>query len=262
MNEPQRTQSWFVPPVDDDPAAWRNFDRLYVGHEFCEHLLPTPADVERVIAAKPAATPLTLVTPYVTDAGLVRVRELADRFLADGAFDEWVFNDWGVFRLLRERWGRPVLGRLLTRQLRDPRWLSLKREAPQNHGHIDDLALNEDFVRFLLDNGVRRVELDVIPTAWQWLPEDLRGSMYRPYTYASTTRHCLTANLDRRGNCSSRIPAGCGRECLERPLVFRHEALKCDLFLRGNTLFFRNQWDDAAPLPPFIDRVVRTQAHD
>ena len=62
----------------DRLRAWDGpCDRVYFGHEFCQRLLPSAGDV--TAAARSAAErgrAFTLVTPFVSNAGLARVREL------------------------------------------------------------------------------------------------------------------------------------------------------------------------------------------
>src|SRR5262245_44081709 len=60
------------------------FTRCCFGTEFCEHLLPAPATVrEFASAAQDCGLGFTLLTPYVTDAGILKLRELFG-VLADG----------------------------------------------------------------------------------------------------------------------------------------------------------------------------------
>src|SRR5436309_3542906 len=48
-----------------------SFTRCAYGNEFCEHLIPSPRQLEAVLSASDERQMgLTLLTPYVTDAGI------------------------------------------------------------------------------------------------------------------------------------------------------------------------------------------------
>jgi hypothetical protein len=58
-----------------------DFTRIYFGQEFCERLLPSKDELEQVCAfSEKEGVPLTLVTPYVTDKGLLKLEKLIRLF--------------------------------------------------------------------------------------------------------------------------------------------------------------------------------------
>ena len=72
---------------------------LYFGSEFCEHLFPEPAALERAIAvAARLGLVLVLATPVANDRLVGRILEAAGQ-LPQGA--EILVNDWGVASALR-----------------------------------------------------------------------------------------------------------------------------------------------------------------
>src|SRR2546426_719868 len=78
-----------------------SFTRCAYGNEFCEHLIPSPRQLEAVVAAaRDHEMGLTFLTPYVTDAGIALLRPLFELLSINGE-SEVVFNDWGVLNLLR-----------------------------------------------------------------------------------------------------------------------------------------------------------------
>ena len=146
------------------------YSRLYFGNEFCQRLLPQPGELDAALAwAQARRMAFTLVTPYVSGEALSALDVLFQRLArcAEASF-EVVVNDWGVLHLLTEgRWKGafiPVLGRLLTKQRRDPRIPILRSlpEAARQHlksANIDAPPLSD----FLRSRGIERVELDNPP---------------------------------------------------------------------------------------------------
>lgn len=229
--------------------AW---SRAYFGSDFCQTLLPTAAAALEAFAALRERACFTLVTPPVDDAGLRRIDSLLSALArAAGPDDrtEVVVNDWGVFSLVRSYPQlTPVLGRILTRMLRDPRLPADRVDAegspdaaraPRQGG-----ASSPPFQRLLASHGVRRVEFD---PASQGLAMDLDAmgfapTLHAPFGYVTTGRVCLSAEAhgpQRRFE----VGAPCGREC-RGPVPVRTDDASptgAALISAGNTVFQRHE---------------------
>ena len=158
----QRERALFISRTEALQYLSDEYQRLYFGDEFCERLLPTRRELEEVMAlAADRGLAFTLVTPYVTEAGLKKVSLLAER-LPKGT--EVVFNDWGVFRVLKTRFPNllPVMGRLLTKIKRGPRIAGFLERLPSEAlAHLRRTNLGVPvYQAFLKENGIRRAELD------------------------------------------------------------------------------------------------------
>jgi hypothetical protein len=143
-----REKALFLDPRLAGGPACDGYDRIYIGTEFCERLLPSVAMLETVLSRRAkAALPLTLVTPYLTDAGMGRVEKLLRLLSRRGPEAmEVVCNDWGTLHLLGTRYrGRfqPVLGRLLM-----GRWI-WSRDGPP-----------DAFLDFIRGRGISRLEFN------------------------------------------------------------------------------------------------------
>lgn len=243
------------------PDKWGQWDRIYVGHEFCELLIPEEGDLLKILEGIDPALPMTLVTPYVTEKGLAKIEILVKRFLHEsgGPFDEVVFNDWGVFRMLKQYGGKRVLGRLLVRQLRDPRIIAIKGRDPEAVPGLEDLSINDAFLQFLQEQGIEHIELDTVPENLQRLQERVRISLYRPFTYVTTTRMCPVANLATRRLGVSLVPERCGFECMENTFSLEDKLMGRTLFLSGNTIFFRNPATEDTTSFQGPDRIVHQE---
>jgi hypothetical protein len=209
------------------------FSRLYFGNEFCERLIPGAADLHRAAAAAAArGLGLTLLTPYVTDAGIERLRPALDLLAAQpaGGGVEVVANDWGLVHLLRRDYPglRLVLGRLMNRMLRDPRVTHYLASAPapaEAHRALRQSGVAAPaFRRFLARLGIERVEFDHPP---QGLDMDFRqlglaASLYLPYGYIATGRVCMIGSLHLPAAEKFDVESICRRECHHYTFSFEY----------------------------------------
>jgi len=235
--------------IDELLGSQESCDRLYFGHEFCQRRLPSREDLCSAVAhARERALDFTFVTPFVTNAGLVLLRELIDELTgrAPDAGLEIVVNDWGVLHFLRrEHPGVTIgLGRLLTKQKRGPRLLRIADRIPAaavDHFRRSNVDVPHTAL-FLKKMCVARVELDNL---LQGIRRDngLTASLYHPYGYITTTRLCLMMQGERAGK-NLRSLGTCHRECLKYTVNLTHQDQPVDILLKGNTQFFRN---DALP---------------
>ena len=229
------------------PPAWT---RLYFGHEFCERRAPAVDDVRRAYeAASSAGLAFSLLTGYVTDQGLDRLRPvlawLAGR---DDPHIEIVANDWGVVRVVTGDHAalRPVLGRLMNRMLRDPRIMPGFVGAPAPGDALAAVRQSSIsapvFRRLLARLGVERVEFDNLI---QGLDMDFAGlgvaaSVYVPYGYVVTGRVCAIGSLGQPASDRFHVGADCRRECQRYTITRQASASPFDgghreYLERGNT---------------------------
>lgn len=231
-------------------------DRVYFGHEFCQRRLPEPGEARRALdVADARSLPFTLVTPFVTDPGLARVRALLEELTGAGVPSgfEAVVNDWGALRMIRREWpGIPLaLGRLLTKQKRGPRLLNIIGRLPADasdhfmRSNVDTPRLAD----FLRAQGVVRVELDNLLQGIRRPPGALPASLYTPFAYISTTRLCLLMRGDQPDK-NFRSLGRCSRECRRYDITLTHRDMPVPLRLQGNTMFFENN-----ALPPDLAKL-------
>ncbi len=219
------------------------FDRAYFGNEFCQRRLPSASELQKATRRViDDGRGFTLVTPYVTNAGMDLVKARVAELLDMGVPFELVVNDWGVLGWMRrEHVGVPLLlGRLLSKQKRGPRILSVGSKLPgYARDHVRRSGVDTPrMVEFLRSRGVERVEFDNL---LQGIARNggLQASLYYPYGYITTTRLCLLMEGDQPGK-NLRSIGRCHRECLNYDVTLRHEDMPVPLHLKGNTQFFRN----------------------
>lgn len=235
----------------------KDTERIYYGNEFCEKLIPSIETLEkfyRLVKAKNKH--FTFVTPFVTNSGLEKVSRLLD-FLNKQPDVEVVFNDWGVLKVMKSSFGNiePVLGRLLSKQRRDPRMLSIllnKQHVKEIRGHDKNTrilllpkkvpnALLEHyrasvinapiFQNYLLSQGIHRVEIDNLLWGVDLkIARDIKVSIYLPYGYITTTRTCGRVTLTN---------AACRKECKIYYLQLENRSLPTTFYSIGNTVFYK-----------------------
>lgn len=239
-------QAVFVSRVEDLKYHTPRFSRLYFGHEFCERLMPTVAELRQALDfARDKGLDFTLVSPYVTEKGIGRLEELFPEVASRKPGSEVVFNDYGVLRVLNDAYPglEPVMGRLLHKMKRGPRLMTVINKLPPStveYFRSSNLTV-PILIEFLNKYGVRRVELDNLLQGFDFsLDRNLSGSLYFPYAYVSTTRFCLTAACDvpEEEEIIGIFP--CRRECQRYTFYLRNEVMPVVLIRKGNTTFFEN----------------------
>ena len=221
-----------------DVLAVSEFTRVYWGTELCENLI---ADV------LPPVTdlPLTLLTPYVSDRGLARLRPLLD---AMPAGSEVVFNDWGVLHVLRREYPAlvPVQGRLLFKALRDPRitteYVQLG-ETPQLEALRGSALDSKPYAGLLARFGVKHAEMDLLPQGNNYATDLAALSVYAPFGVISTARVCMAAALGYRKTEKFEPGASCRHECQTHLVEYQYtnspfENREQRFWLKGQTYFY------------------------
>lgn len=253
-------QAIFISKTENLKYVNSKYTRLYFGNEFCQQLIPSLEDV-RIISdfVSNQKMKFSLVTPYVTDDGIETLRPLFETVTSSFYDAEVVINDWGILRLLRDEFDglTLVLGRLLTKQKRGPRILSVKDKVPPamiqhfKESNIDVPILSD----FLVNNGIDRVELDNLLQGIAREDPSLKASLYFPFAYVTTTRFCLTASSERKVMFMRSI-SSCNKECQRYTFRLRHKNMPIDLFLKGNAQFFKNSRMPDNLDSSNIDRIV------
>jgi hypothetical protein len=263
-------------PMAADLAA----SRVYFGHETCERLLPAAGAIAGwAKSALDRGVALTLVTPWLTNAGLDRARRLIECLLAIDGRLEVVCSDWGLLDVLAgEQAATPVVGRLLAARPADPRLMRMfagGRERTLTHLDGTECRLKyqppsaglarhyrgcwldrPELISWFLSRGVRRAEIDntgqgielVRHPGWWW-------SLHAPEVLVAVMRQCPGAGED--FNAQAACPS---TRCVAPVVPWSVPGYPVALQRRQNALYY--QWPhlpaNLEGLP--IDRIVRRQA--
>ncbi len=232
-----------------DEALSSRCDGVRVGSEFCEHLLPSDAALERAYAAvRDAGKPFTYVTPRLSVEGMQRLgAQLALLETWGGA--TVVANDYGALNALKRHPGlTPHLGRHLVRLPDRSPWaeglVHDKELTPKQQRWLTNLygvtSLNyAPTLAFYRDSGVRRVDLDWAPRIFQALDALAEGGLslavLLQFVPSTMTRKCHTARF-----LGEESHARCSRPCQQRAFILKSEILKAAglrLYLLGNAAY-------------------------
>ncbi|MCW5580531.1 MAG: hypothetical protein KIS72_04245 [Luteimonas sp.] len=233
---------------------------FHFGSEFCEHLLPSARTLRLALRrATAAALQFVLLTPVASPEVLRRLEALLP-LLPEGT--EVVVNDWGVGRLIAERFPacRITAGRILCRMVKDPRLAGPEWAQQCDHG-LDSAPLMAVLRRI----GVERLEID-LPLFAELdslgrLP--LPKAVHFPFFYIAKGRMCRPGSMSLARTERFAVGRRCRKECRNlAATASRPGRQDASTTLHvGNTLFCRHEegafgvlrkaWDAR-----LVDRVV------
>ena len=224
---------------------------IYFGSETCEKKLFRLNDLKNIVS-KNNKQKITLVFPYLTPKYFDEVKKMFPFIsLHRNIFCEVVFNDWGTFILISQYKNlKPVLGRLLNKQRKDPivqnildntqpkmkfivennkQILITAKSVPKTLiKYFQHTFLDVSFVQdFMLKNNINRYELDLLPWGTKLnINKKIKLSIYYPYVAVSTTRYCGAINLD--------YDSKCNRICEKQKIVTGENSLDYPYVIFGN----------------------------
>lgn len=228
------------------------FERIYIGNDYCEKNLKSNEIIKLIEFYKNKK--ITLLLPFLTDIGLKKViliLKTLDKYKLKSF--EIVFNDWGTFYYLRKNYPKMklVLGRLLTKQRKDPR-MDIILKNKQEHFKVFKNAVSSNIVQtkkvptslldlfsinmvetdemidFLLKNNVSRIEIDnLIWSMSSNLSKKIKVSLYFPYVLLTLTRYC--------GAINNKYEKICNNDCIKQK-----KQISDKFFIKGNALYYKN----------------------
>ena len=223
--------------------------RVYVGAEFCTHLLPGPVAIRNLATVlNRIKLPFTFLTPPTPQNALAKVRRILsslERLAVDREEGiEVVINDWGVLRMMNRYPSlQPVLGRGMAKLYNDTHFKVEKdpvfaKVLPELRGNSCTVPAYRDYLRSL---GIQRMEFD-----WpeQGIDMDFAGwgfalSLYVPFVHLASGRRCPTGASTLPYFERSRLERRCSRPCRDVMVLVQHVRRGAGpaLFCRGNTLY-------------------------
>lgn len=244
-----------------DLNGWSpRYSRIYFGNEFCRGLIPSREELAKVMDFVLSNNlGFTFVTGFATDADINYLKDLLSDVSLRLPGSEIVVNDWGFLNVAGGYKLTPVIGRLLSKQRRDPRILNLMRKLPQKAADCLKSSGGGPYLRRLLHKkSVNRLEIDNLPQGiilnGAAIAEGFKYSLYFPFNYVATSREC-PFNNGRLAPGDGR-PAGCGRKCRGTIITLKHRTMPLPLYMKGNTIFIENRNIPESLSSKGIDRIV------
>ena len=251
----------FITDNIKDLKKLKNIDVLYFGNEFCQNKIPTLKQIEYSYNfTKNNKIGFVLVLPFITDLNVNIVNKLLVSLNLKKEQTEVVFNDWGTFTLISQYKNlKPVLGRLLNKQRKDPiaqeifkntqpkmkvitendkKVLVQSKQIPKTLiNYFQQTYLNVPEVQnFMIKNNITRYEMDLVP--WQnklTVNKKISLSVYFPYVNISATRYCGAINLNYNSKCN--------KICQKQKIVIGKNSFKFPYYIIGNAIFYKATTD-------------------
>lgn len=237
-------------------------ERIYFGTETCEHLLPSLDEVRKAYQiSHEKEYGFTFVSPYGGPKLMNKIKPVFD-FLSDKQDVEVVVNDYGVLHILISEYQmlKPVIGRLLNKMKRDPRFsvsgydiaqanLKNKAKVEKNQiGALQNSSYENELLQNLLKNrGISRIGVDSVPQGFnkkalkKWkFPLDL----YWPWTYITSGRSCAVAaytDSSMEFHINEKL---CQKQCKLYGFTFDSDKKMKPTLQRGNAIWMSSA-DDA-----------------
>lgn len=229
---------------------------IYFGQETCENLIPTLKHVQQAVEfCQNKKYQFTLVTPYVSTKGIDRLKKLFDYLNQETSDTEVLVNDFGVLHLISTEYPnlKPVLGRLLIKMKRDPRFSltgfdianvdipNLKKVEKNQAGALQASTLElQAYQDFLKEKGIERVAIDVLTQELD--PKILKKwgfpvDFYWPWSYITSSRSCAIAAYTQPGKESHPTDEPCKYQCRKYEFNFRSDKKMFQTVFRGNAVW-------------------------
>lgn len=224
----------------------KKYERLYFGNEFCQNRIPSLDEVKRSLDfAEDKNIELTFVTPYVSNKGLNKIKDILKLLSTYQKNIEVVVNDWGVLYYINNHHKKfqIIIGRLLTKQRRGPEIIKLLDKLPKDvleHFKSSNME-SEEIYNYLSEKGVKRVEFDNLLQGINLKNVKFKKSLYHPYLYVTTTRLCMSNTFGGKYKTEQIGILPCNKECENYITNLRHSQMPTKLIVKGNTQFIINK---------------------
>lgn len=187
------------------------FDRVYIGSEFCQNLLPSHSEFKKILT-KIDGKDISFITPPVNEAGLQKIDATVKYLVKYIKNFEVVINDFGVLSLIHTKYPfiEPVMGRIISKHI-----ISLGTNYfIKDTETIKKLNKDYNISRIEIDNRGKNTTIE-IPKNINFL----KVSIYYPFLFISTTKKCIFPHLLSQKN--EKIENyHCNKECLSINKLF------------------------------------------
>lgn len=254
----------FISKIGDLQSSL-TYDRLYYGHEFCEYLLPSENEFKQVLDfAIKNKLPFTFVTPTISNDRFDFLENLIDIVIEKANLLnklEIVVNDFGILNIIHQKKLPNIIivaGRLMTKQKRDPRIQHIDSLSESAKKYYMSFSLDSaNSLNFIENFNIQRFELDNVSQGIL-RQSKIVSSLYMPYCYISTTKLCYLAQADKEERYL-RKKCECLKECANYDVHMKNDKMKRDLYLKGNTIFYKNNVLAENLHNSYIDRIVNNE---
>lgn len=258
-------QAYYLMNIADFNTIPEEYSRVYVGWEFCPNFILGRDDIDRILSLSMQYNKkVTFVIPFIFQKELKRARSYISYLGSLNKNIEVVFNDWGVYRLIKkEHFLQPVLGRLLSKQKLglDPQIVQKLNLSTLDQNYLKKSAINS-LNAFLIENSIFRVELSYSPFGinLEDIDPNIKVSLHYPLSYVSTSRYCRIFCTEQNMPLEKiEKYSKCPRFCIKNnSLEYNKQFSSNRLLLQGNTVFIYHPSTNALKQAKNIENIDRT----
>ena len=173
--------------------------RVYIGNEFCQNLLPCNHILEYINKANDEDYEVTVMLSVMDESMVKRIicviDEIEQYCVINQKKIEIIVNDWGVLNYIKSNTSMivPVLGRLLNKRIKDPRRRWTWHDKNDESLRSNCLSNNDYFRKFVNEYGVERFEFEVYENKEDVKSLILKGNMnslHFPFYQMMTSLYC------------------------------------------------------------------------
>ena len=244
---------------------------VYFGESFCQYRLPELHAVKKAIQyCDENMLKFVLLTPPLSDYGIEKCKAYLEYFISINRNYEVVVNDIGLIHLINELnyKGKMIWGRIMDKSVHEARMTNaeeVKYYSESGYQYMHSLASEADaYKRFLIDNGISRIEYDGNPKT---IPENsiFKYDYIYPTEYLTTGRMCLFKVAGQSDKNRFLLSDTCAHLCKNTIEVMTKQVpyikiddnsvriRKMSILRNGNTLFSVH---DQLQVYPSMDRLV------
>ncbi len=215
-------------------------DRIYIGNEFCHNLFPKEDVLIKMLEKSIVDNvEVTVCFTYLRENYIDKNREIIENIynfcIKNEKQIEIVINDWGMLSLIKnkEDYLKPVLGVLLNKRKKDPRY-NYKKGYNENKNIIGRNSLNAiSFREFLKENNIYRYEYE--GCGYKMDIAEGNHSLQIPFYVTNLSQYCPLNAVCKTGDRGrQRLVKCCAKYCTDYVFVYP-EHLK--MIGRYNSLF-------------------------
>lgn len=199
----------------------KGIDRIYIGNEFCHNLFPKEdmliEILEKSIADK---VEVTVCFTYLRENYIDKNRKIIEKIysfcIKNKKQIEIIINDWGMLSLIKnkEDYLKPVLGVLLNKRKKDPRY-NYKKGYNENKKLIGKNSLNSSsFREFLKERNIQRYEYE--SCGYKMEIAEGKHSLQIPFYVTNLSQYCpLNAVCKGGDRGKQRLVKCCAKYCTD-----------------------------------------------
>ena len=204
----------------------KGIDRIYIGNEFCHNLFPKEDMLIEILEKSlDDRVEVTVCFTYLRENYIDKNRKIIESIYSFCVNNkkqiEIVINDWGMLSLIKnkEDYLKPVLGVLLNKRKKDPRY-NYKKGYDENKHLIGKNSLNSSsFREFLKERNIQRYEYE--SCGYKMGIAEGKHSLQIPFYVTNLSQYCPLNAVCKTGDRGrQRLVKCCAKYCTDYVFMY------------------------------------------